>query len=1276
MDDVKHIKSGRKKVIALMLLLCMVFSSYFYTPVEAKTTLKDVWNDMWEDDEDYGMTFSAVSKAFAKYSSDNLKPSKDENDRPGVELLQNVNAGNAGAFVGYASNSWLASLLSISSLPYSYVAFSKVPTGSGNNTSNAILKYCRYGYLLGDLGLDQTSTESSWNIAGLFAGNLTKFVYIMSNAVDLFFMLALDLLATFNPFNLFVKGHNAIFAQQSSLQMQGTGGVSTAFAGFEGIFTNYYTALYTFSWEILIPFFFLGLVLSFTLLRRAGKMGENRWGKVKRYLIRISFLMIGVPLLGGCYTAALDSIRDSISSGTPATRLLASTFVDFEAWASNGRLAVPTGMHLAYTTDSTGGEDLSSGYIGSADVKSVMGTRDLCYRINQLYSFTTDPGNASASYLVGTSPFPSADNAAATLSQWETTMSGDSSSDSLKASVKSRNAFSKMMNLLDRYIDGTFYTASDYESSVKGELQKIASANGSSGIRSLFSFNDEAYSTMNTELLVNPDLFDAGSIDVPNIYANGNMSMPDFATAGDSIKVTTGIGDGTLTSQYGLSTISLYNYLNTAFYKNGCITYSPEDSASGFVRRSHRSVVMVGTGIECMLFWFNAMVLMGCFVVLGFFYAFALIFANLKRSVKVITSMPMAMLGSLRGIAKMITYTFMLIVEIIGTLFMYSLMTELLMAIPNLIMTPMSGWFSGSGSFGAIIGKTAAGTILLPLSLILTIIFEIIFCIIAVRMRKQFVRSVDEALGQWVERLVGVNPDVSAGSPPGLGRMALGGVAAGVGAGIGSHMVNSALGSGNNSGQQNRSVQPNDSGGGSGGRDGNSGGRGGTGNQGNVGGRGQQGLPGPNGSGGGPGGQNGHSGGGRGIADGSVSKDDAADQKAKDTAASLGDSLGGKKEAEKQTKEEAKDVKTKAQMDSAIGTGKSNAAKEEVDAEKRKQLEKQNKKDAEREVAAGAVNTAAGVAKGAVSADTGNAAGVADGARQAVDGLKAVKEGHDGIKHADENAALEVQKQRDAENAREAGEKQSIEGGKNDGGSFDEPAGAMSDNSSDSVRGPEVSDSGPGNADTSLDSDGYSSGSGGGGTTEYDQSPAEEGVSVESSRGPEVMDASYGSPVNVETPARGNASTANTDSGQYDVSPRRNVGGGGRQTNSSLPHNTGTNTGTGRNGGDSGENRSHHTSGGSGSKNTDRVERRARSMNSNGDPGRPRKTETTRPSAPKPKNVNPKGGGRRPVPDRPKQTNYAEFASQSEQRGEELHKIREATVKTLKDKASSGSNMI
>ena len=103
----------------------------------------------------------------------------------GAKLAKKSDVGDAGAFIGYCDEAeegvvgWISSRLSMSSMSYTYNQFIDFPVG-GNNVTQNVYYYARYGYTLAEMGLDSTSPETSFAFGRMFGGSLLMLAYVMS----------------------------------------------------------------------------------------------------------------------------------------------------------------------------------------------------------------------------------------------------------------------------------------------------------------------------------------------------------------------------------------------------------------------------------------------------------------------------------------------------------------------------------------------------------------------------------------------------------------------------------------------------------------------------------------------------------------------------------------------------------------------------------------------------------------------------------------------------------------------------------------------------------------------------------------------------------------------------------------------------------------------------------------------------------------------------------------------------------------------------------------
>ena len=347
-------------------------------------------------DEPEDASFYKLASAASAHMNDQLghnegivmpNSSNYANDDGGI--AGEISFGNAGGLLGYCDEAdtdgliagWINSALSSSSATFSYNSLQKLPTSSGGYTS-ALYAYCRYGYLLNYLGLDSTATETSFDFFRFLAGFLMTAAYIMAFTVDVVFSAAVNILQTLNPFRLFVSGFGPVWKNY----VDGLAADSPLY-GLSVFLGNVYNTLSTLSWAALIPISFVFLIFSFLVLK-----SSNRMAKLKKYLIRIVFLTAGIPLLGSLYTMSLDRLGDPGNGGMgAATRIVQSTFCDFENWAKNCRLGVSGSGGTHYLMSANDGAD-----VGKAHPAAEAMLRNICYAINiEAHTGRNDATNAS-----------------------------------------------------------------------------------------------------------------------------------------------------------------------------------------------------------------------------------------------------------------------------------------------------------------------------------------------------------------------------------------------------------------------------------------------------------------------------------------------------------------------------------------------------------------------------------------------------------------------------------------------------------------------------------------------------------------------------------------------------------------------------------------------------------------------------------------------------------------------------------------------------------------
>lgn len=709
--------------------------------------------------------FYTLSSNVTAYFSDAAKPGEGEGlsaDKGWTTIAGNASEG--GDLLGYGDNDissfsgWLASATTGASntVGYDSLKVSDNGSSSANSVYRGILDYAQYGSLLNALGLDSTSTGLGLHFQNMAFGSIMALLYLLAGGIDTIFSAVIWLLETLNPFKFFFSAISASSAAMAN-GMTGGQGVPVWMQSLDTWFSGWYQALVNLSWTVLIPLFLFTFIIS-SLMWKKG----NALSGLKKLVIRMLFLGVGVPLIGSMYTASLGVMKDATAgAGMGATRVVLSTFVDFENWAKVNRLAVPSDATLEW-------DDSKQAPTG-ASVNKLRQTTVAINRIANPGAFT-DVSGIKPSDL------------------------GSISAESAKADVTSNGGlkdltFMATMNMLLRYTNAQSYQASDFDTAIKGRISQQASG-GQETVKNCATtwFNVQADGSTKTDdkscstikASNNPVLKVQEGTGLQANRPEGS-GVVTFTTnnaqlAGDWVM----LGDNF--NNANLSALSMYNYLNTAFSKNSATVYSSAHSVSSATREYHNSVNLVGSAGVSWLYWTNSAVTLLCFIVLGLGYAFGMFTGAIKNSLHIITAVPFATLGSLAGIAKVLIYTFTMITEIIATMFIYRLVQEIIISIPGIFEGGLEHMFNSMGGFGTYLKNS--GNVTLFTSIVSTVLLLILTWKM-LHFRGAFVKGLNEAVTKIIDKFLDTNV-----APPAGGGKLMPALAGGVGAGVGSAAAN------------------------------------------------------------------------------------------------------------------------------------------------------------------------------------------------------------------------------------------------------------------------------------------------------------------------------------------------------------------------------------------------------------------------------------------------------------------------------------------------------
>lgn len=743
-----------------------------------KNTYNWIFHMMWatilndnpnpDDDAMVDVSFYTASSALTAYANKVVSPAgrTDESVSSGVthNLLDILAAGpaNAGGALGYGDSNMgfeghIASQKSESSVTVDYASLIGLENASSGHpgSGSSMYLYSRYGRLLADLGLDKTD-DAKIVSPRLVPGIAMSGAYLGNGGLSVVWKFTMEALKGLNPFQILANATEISTAAKNQMY-DGTNGwlvkLAANNAGFrkilEEIGTIYDTLTgvevveqsgmhdpfdgsaipggrhYHFSITMIyLVFFIAGSLLCYNVWKSRGQ----HWSKLKTLLIRVAFIAIGVPLFAIAYTAVLNGVDDFISvTASPASQMVASTYVDFGGWVRNGRLSPTTdGVFISEANTNTPG--------GYASEESFMALRKTAWSINKATGALPD---------VDMSVF------AGGLDDYETwdTLSYDThdATDSWGAGLQSTK---ECFDLLKAWMHGEFYYASDFESEsiskfvtsmpdavgrrvggaereraatgedpAPGEMIPVEVDN-SNTLHQMFDSTNELDDWLNrsirenTELLTGSGAYGASSASSSgettdwhlfNIYANGTLEATPSDNVTSSTKVTysdrnrqldpehlgTTMPGLSLTSKVGLSTLSMYNYLSTSFDESSMTMYSSVRNNSTHTLSAHYKVNMIGSGAMAWIFFLNCFVFMAACVIIGFVYALGMLINVIKNGFHAIMEIPGAMLGVLNSIVRFAVTVLTMIVQVIGTILMYQVVADLLLTLVSAFETPL-----------------------------------------------------------------------------------------------------------------------------------------------------------------------------------------------------------------------------------------------------------------------------------------------------------------------------------------------------------------------------------------------------------------------------------------------------------------------------------------------------------------------------------------------------------------------------------------------------------
>lgn len=678
--------------------------NYYYSDNTYRFIFHMMWNTILhlnpndEPPESVDQSLYSVSSSLTAYMNQVLSASAQDASDNHTHTLMAADTdyvGNAGAFLGfgdknYGFKSFLTGQHSKTSSIIDYSSLIGIEGDDAANSTNEMYLYARYGYLLADLGLDKTSTRMSFGSPRMIPGAVMFLAYAISQGISLVFGKAVEILMLLNPFQFFQSASSFDDSAIAGMQNAITADIPTKMLKYIG---DIYDKLVQFGSLVTIPLFIVLFLSGVLLFKR-----YDTWSKAKTLCLRIAFVAVGVPLMGVFYTDMLNEVGTmSYTTVSSGTQLVASTFVDFKGWVQQYRLSPLHDNVLGDTILESDSSDEGGSKAGGASDDSYTYLRRTAAIINK---------KTGAVSNVKWSGFHSAWDDVHKWSELGLTKDGQATNQSFREGA----------GLLQSYTMGDFYTAAAWESDVMsllskhhktsmGRLQGLnedTAPDNTNTVYEMFTETNSLEKWNGRTPSENQKIFQmSGDYESKwalfNLFGNGGLKASDnYANDGDSVTYTAGRsslvhGSGTCSdAKIGLSTMSMYNYLSTTFDSSQMIIYSNQLASSDYTKQQHYAVNLIGSGVASVLYYMSCFSVLFVTCIMGVYYSVQMIIQNVKRGLNMMLSIPGAMLGSVQSIVSFLTIVVMMLLELVATMVVYMLVSQLLVIFIDMIGEPIN----------------------------------------------------------------------------------------------------------------------------------------------------------------------------------------------------------------------------------------------------------------------------------------------------------------------------------------------------------------------------------------------------------------------------------------------------------------------------------------------------------------------------------------------------------------------------------------------------------
>lgn len=669
------------------------------------------------DDNSQDTSFYKISSAASTFYEELHNPqSKKEKDGKGSASgsVDGIDVSTAGSLIGFKDEDFDGNAIGATLSKLSYSAQSRGYQSVANRPGEeGIYAYMVYGHALSQLGLDSSVNPNfalMSTILRAIAGVIFAIFFLLASIVDFIMDAAIKVMKFLSPFYWLLG--DASYRDSVTY----TRDVPAQLKPLQEFVSGIYGSLRDNS--VIIIAMSLAFLIFYLIIR--GRSGDNM-SRLRRFLTRTMFLLVGVPLLLSTYELSINWLSNFRASQTVnANYITARSFMDFENWAKKYNLALFNDTQISVRTDKN----------VSGDVTPDTNPRKIALSVNRHITGKAMDFNYENSF-------------------------NKTDKNTLNPSNFQKD-FMNGFDIIGRYIKGSYYTASSYETDMRSKISadKMAETVEQLGDKDNWAEGDFLTGRQGKWISNNGgDGLTLGSYN--NAGASRGLTFNPGGRTNDKV-ANLGMADPSvkISDKKGLSTLAMYNYLNSTFDDANVTTYSSNKASSDIVRNKHRSVNLVGNGIMKLFYYFEAISLFAVVAVLGLGYTISMLFNNIMRSVRMFTTLPGAMIGSLRGMARFTTIVIMMFVEVFMTLIAYSLLSQFFMAMNSVVTNIITTDLFGSEAVPAVIGgiPMAGGLIVEALCIIFVIVLNLVFAKKALQFRGSLVKAMDDGIAEAIDK--------------------------------------------------------------------------------------------------------------------------------------------------------------------------------------------------------------------------------------------------------------------------------------------------------------------------------------------------------------------------------------------------------------------------------------------------------------------------------------------------------------------------------------------